>query len=313
MPMDCPQCHNSEIDDLRVCLVCGYRLKEEMETQDTAKPEETRLDETFALPPEPSSSAATPELPPWRQELSERLKAVKEKREARNKAALPPIALQVPVEMPQSPRNAIAQLKPVSAAPRQRVPAPQQRVLEPLPPKSVIKDPKEVANLIDRAVSRKPVSEEKAGNPPVAIFSAPERGFNEDKLILLSRTLSGLIDLILVSLFTGIFIITADYVSGIFNLDYISCAIYGGLFFLIFFGYSIFFMASSTQTIGMMITDLRVVGVDGKRPLVRQIIVRYFAFLIALFVLGIGLGWSLFNSKSLCFHDLLSGTRVIRI
>jgi uncharacterized RDD family membrane protein YckC len=277
------------------------------------KDSQTQTELEKVRPDEPAAPEAK-ELPAWKQELSERLKAVREKREANKKAAAPSIAPVVPAEtqlQPLRPRKIMAsQLKAV--APNPRTPVPQQKKLEPLPPKSPVKDPQEVANLIDKAVSRQPIRAEEIEAPPIALFM-PRNAFNEDKLILLSRTLSGLIDLITVALFTAAFIIAADYVSGIFAVDYISWAVYGGLFLLIFFGYSIFFMASSTQTIGMMITDLRVVGIDGKRPLVRQIILRYAAFLISFFGLGIGLAWSLFNSKSLCFHDYLSRTHVIRV
>ena len=85
------------------------------------------------------------------------------------------------------------------------------------------------------------------------------------------------------------------------------------LFLLIYFLYSIFFLASSNQTLGMMITDLRVVGSDERRPLMRQLVGRCFGFLLSFFGLGIGLLWSLFNRESLCFHDRISHTRVIRI
>ena len=44
----------------------------------------------------------------------------------------------------------------------------------------------------------------------------------EGKLILLSRTLSGLVDLLIVVLCTGVFIIAADYFSGI--VDWIASA-----------------------------------------------------------------------------------------
>ena len=85
---------------------------------------------------------------------------------------------------------------------------------------------------------------------------------DEGKLILLSRTLSGLVDLIIVLLCSGVCIIAADFFSGIIALDTISYLIFSVLFLLIYFFYSLFFLAASNQTIGMMITDLRVVDAD---------------------------------------------------
>jgi hypothetical protein len=61
-----------------------------------------------------------------------------------------------------------------------------------------------------------------------------------------------------------------------------------------------------------MITDLRVVGIDQKRPSLRQLMYRCCGYLGSLFGLGIGLLLSLFNQENLCLHDRLSRTRVIR-
>ena len=88
---------------------------------------------------------------------------------------------------------------------------------------------------------------------------------------------------------------------------------FSGLFLLVYFFYSIFFLAASNQTLGMMITDLRVVGSDEGRPLIRQLVGRCFGYLISLMGLGIGLLWSLFDRESLCFHDRVSHTHIIRI
>ena len=135
----------------------------------------------------------------------------------------------------------------------------------------------------------------------------------EGKLILLSRTLSGLVDLLIVVFCTGAFIVAADYFSGIIALDPISLILFFVLFLLSFFLYSLFFLAASNQTIGMMITDLRVVGADSKRPSLGQLVRRCCGYFASLFFLGIGLVSALFDRGSLCFHDRISGTRVVRI
>ncbi len=309
--MDCPKCHNSEISPSLICLVCGYHLDEELKTGEEIK-EEPPIEEAA----ENRSSPAEREIPQWRQELSERLRAVKQKKEANKKDAPRPIEPVIAVETRQRPRVPVPQTKQFPEPSTLRTPVPQQKMLEPLPREiRAAKDPREVEKLIDKAVSRKSIRSVKERisslATPVSVQQQPD--FYEDKLILLSRTLSGLIDLMLVVLFAVIFIIASDYYSGIVILDYISFAIYIGLFLLIYFAYSIFFLAASTQTIGMMITDLRVVGNDRKRPRLHQIIGRCVAFLFSLFGLGIGLAWSLFNDESLCFHDRVSRTRVIRI
>jgi uncharacterized RDD family membrane protein YckC len=293
--MNCPQCQNSEISSSRICPVCGCNLDGKPEIIEETKKEE-------AEPAGPSTSSGV-DLPPWRQELSERLRAIKQDKESK-KAALLAIAPVVSTDSTKRQRIFVPQGRPTHSEPKSRMPAPKQKLLTPIDPK----DPKEVERLIDKAVRRTPI---RSSEGQISGSAMPDS--YEDKLILLSRTLSGLIDLMLITLCAGVFIIASDYFSGIIALDSISVVGYAALFLLIYLIYSIFFLTASTQTIGMMITDLRLVGNDGKRPFLYQIIGRCLVFLLSLFGLGIGLAWSLFNSESSCFHDLISRTRVIRI
>jgi len=136
---------------------------------------------------------------------------------------------------------------------------------------------------------------------------------SEGRLILLSRTLSGLIDLVLIILFSGSFIAAADYFVGIVTLDARSMVSLAVLFLMIYFGYSLFFLTTSNQTIGMMITELRVISAGKSRPSFRQAAIRSGAFFISLLPVGIGLLWSLFNRDCRCLHDHLSGTIVSRM
>jgi uncharacterized RDD family membrane protein YckC len=142
----------------------------------------------------------------------------------------------------------------------------------------------------------------------------PEPGPDQEgKLILLSRTLSGLVDWIVIAFCTGAFIVAADYFSGIIALDRISLLLFFALFLLNYFLYSLFFLAASNQTIGMMITDLRVVGVANNRPSLGQLARRCCGYFMSVCFVGIGLVSALFDRGSLCFHDRISGTRVVRI
>jgi uncharacterized RDD family membrane protein YckC len=69
----------------------------------------------------------------------------------------------------------------------------------------------------------------------------------------------------------------------------------------------------ASQTIGMMLTDLRMMGASTNRPGIVQILVRCCAFLIGLAAFGIGLLWGCFDGQARCLHDLLSQTRVVRV
>jgi uncharacterized RDD family membrane protein YckC len=135
----------------------------------------------------------------------------------------------------------------------------------------------------------------------------------EGKLILLSRTLAGLIDLLIVVLCAGAFIIAADFFTGIDVLDTVSLVHYGILLLAFHILYSVFFLGTVGQTIGMMITDLRVVQAGNGRPPAGMLLLRCAAFPLSLLALGIGVVWAVFDSDSLCLHDRLSGTRVARL
>jgi len=330
--MGCPQCQSNEISDSGQCLVCGYQMEPEKQAEAAEAAGRDEGSSRSMIEMDYSTDAKAPEekedLPPWRQELSQRLQAIKQKRENSGDVkpqavVVPPVALPVkPTENPPAPNSApkLARM-PVRSPERPLLPrpsAPRQKALQPVEPKPIpvpvnkAPEPEEIQKLIDSAVSR-----QSAGSPvsePVISYPAPlQPPHSEGKLILLSRTLSGLIDLIFIILCTGAFIIAADFFSGIVVLDFLSLVDFAVLFLMTYFVYSIYFLVASGQTIGMMITELRVTGSDEKRPPLRQLLSRCFGYLLSLLVLGIGLLWGLFDRESLCFHDRISHTRVVRL
>jgi uncharacterized RDD family membrane protein YckC len=301
--MDCPQCHNNEISSSGLCLVCGYRL------------------ETPAQEVDESTAGSEPDIPQWRKELSERLQSIRQKKKTDEKEAPSIIAPAEPMPASQPPAEKIIVHKPaafknqripLTDRPVTQTPVPQQKVLAPVIPE---KNPRDVEQLIDKAVTRR--SSQPPQPPlPMSETAVPVRenpSGHKDKLILLSRTLAGLVDLMFIVLCTGAIIVASDLFSGIISLDSISYAICSALFLLIYLAYSIFFLSASTQTIGMMITDLRVVGQDRRRPCFSQVLGRCIGYLLSLFLFGIGLAWGLFDSENRCFHDRISHTQVIRI
>lgn len=340
--MHCPHCLVIELDAAGSCPRCGYRAVEESREPERGDSGTTpaAADPAAAAPapaaPEAevadSESAGEEAIPGWRKELSERLRAVKMKKEASAAAARSTATSPDPAkgDFPDAAAAALRaeimeRMKARKPAPRPPIPVPQQKKLEPLKavppaaqpaPQPAPEDPRRIQNLIDSAVSRKPVAAPAAAAPPPAAertvpeeWGAPHA---EGKLILLSRTLSGLVDLICVVVCVGIFVVAADAFSGILVLDAVSFVHFAVLFLLTYFVYSVFFLTFSSQTIGMMITDLRVEGMDGERPSLSQVLGRCGGHLVALFGLGLGLLWGLVNRDNLCLHDRISGTRVVR-
>jgi uncharacterized RDD family membrane protein YckC len=334
--MGCPQCQSDEISPSGVCLICGYQTAaepdEHVENQADGASEEapgysTVIEVDYA--DGAAEESGKNEVPEWRQQLSQRLHEIKQRRESvssprpEGKSSPPAVSQANKTESLSALQAKLAQ-KTLQRKPRPPAgPPPRQKTLQPVPspppPEAdsaapAPTDPQEIRNLIDNAVSRRT---EQTSPPPSAYYtptSEPEADENgDDKLILLTRTLSGLVDLIVVLVCTGVFILAADYFSGIVALDNFSLILFFSVFLLNYFVYSLFFLSASNQTIGMMITELRVVGRNNVRPSEKQILKRCWSFLVSLFGLGIGLLMGIFDRGSRCFHDRISGTHVERI
>lgn len=67
------------------------------------------------------------------------------------------------------------------------------------------------------------------------------------------------------------------------------------------------------QTIGMRAWRLQLVSYDGSRISQRQAWQRFGMAIVSLLALGIGFFWSLFDRDGRCWHDIVSGTRLIRV
>jgi len=336
--MECPHCQNSEISASGVCLVCGRQVAAgaNISVSESGKRQSEESPGMSGRNPYKAAEEPSPkeELPQWRKDLSNRLQEIKQQKDAaaaagkqaENKPELSSVIHNRAAARPEPAPARFVEKPAIRRAPQMpRKPPPRQKPLEPLKqqpvkqestgPKSAVKttDKREIEALIDTAISRQ--SETLRTPVPVKkdFGSVPEPYRNsEGKLIFLSRTLSGLIDLICIVFFVGGFIIAADLFGGIIVLDSISLVGFAALFLLTYFVYSIFFLASSGQTIGMMITDLRVVGIAGLSPSLGQFLKRCWWHLVSLLVFGIGLLWGLFDRQNQCLHDRLSGTRVVR-
>lgn len=335
--MQCPQCGKDTLSSEGVCRACSYQAAAHI--ADSGKRIENREDsnaaQSAANGAAPHSGLALPqeELPDWRKELARRLSSLKQKKEtaqstggtqsqssnpespaARNEAAGRP--LRKPTE--HAGTIQVRSHAPKTPPPREETQSlqPLQRTIASLGPdvyatEMAARNPEamDVRELIDGTVSRHCVPS--ADDPPIFRRASPTA--EENKLILLSRTLAGLIDLIIVILCTTVFIISVDYFSGIVILDTVSIVEYAGLFLLVFLLYSIFFLATSGQTIGMMITDLRIIGIRGSRPSIAQLFCRCFGYLLSLLAFGAGLLWGLFDRDTMCLHDRFSNTSVTRL
>lgn len=68
----------------------------------------------------------------------------------------------------------------------------------------------------------------------------------------------------------------------------------------------------SGQTLGKIITGIRIVNIDGSTPSIGAIAIRQtVGYLVTLITLGAGFFISFFSGKGRTLHDLISGTVVI--
>ena len=68
------------------------------------------------------------------------------------------------------------------------------------------------------------------------------------------------------------------------------------------------------QTLGMRAWRLRLVNVDGSSPVPwRALMLRYLVAMVSLTAVGLGFVWSLFEPNRRTWHDLASGTVMVRM
>ncbi len=225
--------------------------------------------------------------------------------------------------MPRTPRPV-----PKLDAPRSEPPEQPLPLFRPSPPNPVVGKPPSgesqtppaqadaIQDMIDRAVARQTSPSAAEDVRPVFQGSASlvsTAAAAPSRWVLLSRTLAGLVDLIITVFCTAAMIIAADAFAGVEILDAFSLVDYGALLVATFLIYSVFFLITANQTIGMMITDLRVVDEAEGRPEARQILLRCGFYLLSLAAAGLGLLWGCFDRQAKCLHDRLSGTKVVRL
>jgi len=116
----------------------------------------------------------------------------------------------------------------------------------------------------------------------------------------------------------GIFI-TAHIMAML--ITHISFTVFGTSFFslLCLFQFAVpltatvWFWIKFQATPGKMATSLRVVDAKTGKPLsIGQAVGRYFAYIVSLLPLGLGIFWIVFDKRKQGWHDKLAGSVVVR-
>ena len=85
------------------------------------------------------------------------------------------------------------------------------------------------------------------------------------------------------------------------------------LLFFVLFAFFAKFWTHSGQTLGMQVWGVRVQNVDGTAISLWQALLRFIVSIGSWLCLGLGFLWSLFDKKKRTWHDLYSGTQLVRI
>lgn len=87
--------------------------------------------------------------------------------------------------------------------------------------------------------------------------------------------------------------------------------LYWPLALLAMVGFHVWFWSHGGQTLGMKSWRVRVINEQGQDPNLQQALLRYLWAWVSAGALGLGFIWMLFDPQQRCWHDRLSGTRLV--
>jgi len=162
-----------------------------------------------------------------------------------------------------------------------------------------------------KTLSLKPVplvSERRDEIEETEVFEEDRRRISRE--VLFSRFLSGIVDIFLPAFLGLAFTVVASLLLGFDLFAPASMKWIGLLAVSFFFFNSLFFLLSSGQTLGMVMTDLRLVSEEEGTSISVTAVVLRVLFFIPSVVTVIGLAWAIFDPLCRCLHDLFSRTRI---
>ncbi len=87
---------------------------------------------------------------------------------------------------------------------------------------------------------------------------------------------------------------------------------YTAYLFLVWFAYLGWCWNRGGMTVGMRAWRVRIEDEQGQKPGWGKAAIRFLASLVSVAPAGLGFLWSLFDSEKRTWHDILSGTRLVR-
>lgn len=86
--------------------------------------------------------------------------------------------------------------------------------------------------------------------------------------------------------------------------------LYRIVLFVVAYLFFVGFWSRPGRTPGMQVWRIQVEAMNGEKPSIASLNVRFFAAIVSLSALGMGYWWQLFDREGLTWHDRLSRTRL---
>ncbi|MGQ0721355.1 MAG: RDD family protein [Candidatus Eiseniibacteriota bacterium] len=126
-----------------------------------------------------------------------------------------------------------------------------------------------------------------------------------------AHLIDGLI-LNVVVFFAGLCIGFGAGVTGVFEPS--AATVLGGLIGAVVpLVYFVWFWVRKGATPGKLAMGIRIVGPDNRPPTGMAAFVRFIGYIPSGLFLGLGYLWMLFDGEKRCWHDMMAGTRVVRV
>lgn len=125
---------------------------------------------------------------------------------------------------------------------------------------------------------------------------------------LVHRAAAAAIDVSMVLIGYGLFLLAYRLTGGEFGLTSANMAILGGVLPVLAVAYGLFWAVAGEETFGMNAVELRLLTFDGFPPELKQRLLRFAGTCLSVIPCGLGLLWGLGDEESLTWPDHMSRT-----
>jgi uncharacterized RDD family membrane protein YckC len=355
--MKCPHCGFDNEGGEKICASCGKWMEALLDTEDSdEEPEddktygaiyhiERKADEQQESEEEADAAGEIKEQAyskDWREELKQRVKEIKEKKEKEKSSDLEikeeevaedetlsaemeeieeekiPVKAVKPdkKQKPEAKKEATTKKEPTLFSLEEDKTIEKSTAAESSAAKKRSPDekayPADLKNLVEEY---EPLSEEVYEEPlkeEEEAVIAPERDIADKEIIVKSRLFAGIFDLMILAIIYLAIIFSTIKITGTDYLVLLKSAPLplAGLLLLLSMTYFVYFTGFSGQTIGKMALKIRVISNRNGRVSFPLAFLRWVGYLISAGILFLGFLWITFDNEARGWHDKIAGTRV---